>query len=77
MSHCVGNVSDVFIKVPRYKGKGSPLVEPHDVLDALALAITAKIVSQDRNRRGTLPENLNPDCIGKMVYAIPNEGTPC
>ena len=77
VSHCVGNAADIFRKVPRHKGKGSPLVEPDDVLDALALAITAKIGWRKGFSR--LPKDLSPDRKKppEMVYAIPNEGTPC
>ena len=77
VSHCVGNVSDIFIKVPRYKGKGSPLVEPNDVLDALALAITAKIGSQKGNEFRTFPKDPQPDSVGEMVYTLLPKGTPC
>ena len=43
-----------------------------DILDALALAITAKIVSQNPNRLGTLPKDPPTDSKGlpmEMVYA--------
>ena len=49
-------------------------VADDDILDALALAITAKIVSQNPGRLGTLPENPPPDSKGlpmEMVYAKP------
>ena len=49
-------------------------VADDDILDALALAITAKIVSQNRDRLGTLPENPPTSREGlrmEMVYAKP------
>ena len=49
-------------------------VADDDILDALALAITAKIVSQNPGRLGTLPENPPTDSKGlpmEMVYAKP------
>ena len=45
-----------------------------DILDALVMAITAKIVSQNPERLGTLPENPPTDSKGlpmEMVYAKP------
>ena len=58
-------------------------VADDDILDALALAITAKIVSRNPGRLGTLPDKPPTDNSKKklpmeMVYALPNdEGTPC
>ena len=49
-------------------------VADDDILDALAAAITAKIVSQNGDRLGTLPENPQTDSKGlpmEMVYAKP------
>ena len=49
-------------------------VADDDILDALALAITAKIVSQNGDRLGTLPEDPQTDSKGlpmEMVYAKP------
>ena len=78
LRRCVGNVDtivDVFMKVrPNYpKGK----VADDDVLDALALAITAKLGCENGFRR--LPKDLSPDRKKppEMVYVIPPKGTPC
>ena len=49
-------------------------VADDDILDAIALAITAKIVWQDCGKLGTLPENPQTDSKGlpmEMVYAKP------
>ena len=74
----VPNAVDIFEEVPRRENSESSLVEPDDVLDALALAITAKIGSQKGNEFRTLPKDPQPDSVGEMVYALPNhKGTPC
>ena len=70
------NVDGVFEEV-RYKRKlSNSKVAGDDILDALALAITAKIGSQEGNELKTLPKDPKPDSEGlpmEMVYAIPNE----
>ena len=56
-------------------------VSPNDVLDALALAVTAKIISREPDRLGTLPKDPKdpkPDSNGlpmEMVYALHKDKT--
>lgn len=78
LRRCVGNVDtivDVFMKVrpnyPKWK------VADDDVLDALALAITAKLGCENGFKR--LPKDLSPDRKKppEMVYVILPKGTPC
>ena len=73
------DVDAIFKKARDKYTKGQ--VADDDILDAIALAITARIVSQNPERLGTLPENPPTDSKGlpmEMVYALPNdEGTPC
>ena len=72
---CVGNIDAVFNKVPIRKKGEKTKVATDDVLDALALAITARIGSQNPDRLGSLPENPPLDCEGlrmEMVYAKRN-----
>ena len=73
----VPNAVDIFEEVPRRENSESPLVKPDDGLDALALAITAKIGAKNGFCR--LPENLSTDCKKppEMVYALIPKGTPC
>ena len=73
----VPNAVDIFEEVPRRENSESPLVKPDDVLDALAIAITAKIGSQKGNELRTLPKDPQPDSVGEMVYALIPKGTPC
>ena len=71
----VGTILNVFTEVRR-RGYKKAQVADDDILDALALALTAKIGSQ--NGFMTLPDDPSTDCKGQMVYALPNdEGTPC
>ena len=72
------NLLDIFKDVCPRETKSR--VGPDDVLDALALAITAKLGEKKGFRR--LSKDLPPDCKKpkppEMVYALPNdEGTPC
>ena len=67
----VPNAVEIFEKVHRRESKTDPKAAPDDVLDALALAITAKIVWQNCERLGTLPKKTPPDSVGEMVYAKP------
>ena len=73
-AHVVDNIDvDAVSKEIRCKyTKGQ--VADDDILDALVMAITAKIVSQNPKRLGTLPENPPTDSKGlpmEMVYAKP------
>ena len=64
------DIDSIFTEARRKYAKGQ--VANDDILDALALAITAKIVSQNGGRLGTLPENPPTDSKGlpmEMVYA--------
>lgn len=63
------DIDGVFEEVRRKYSKSK--VGSDDVLDALALAITAKIIWQNCDRFGTLPENPQTDSVGEMVYAKP------
>ena len=78
----VDTILDVFTEVRR-RGYKKSKVADDDILDALALAITAKIVSRNPDRLGTLPDKPPTDNSKKklpmeMVYALPNDkGTPC
>ena len=69
------DVLDVFKKVCPRERKSR--VGPDDVLDALALAITAQIGLQEGNEFRTLPKDPQPDNVGEMVYALIPKGTPC
>ena len=64
------DVDGVFKEVRREYSNSK--VGGDDVLDALALAITAKIVTQNPGRLGTLPKD-SPDSVGEMVYAKTND----
>ena len=74
----VDTILDIFTEVRR-RGYKKSKVEDDDILDALALAITAKFGEKKRFRR--LPKDLPCDCKKpkppEIVYVIPNEGTPC
>ena len=61
------DVDEIFNEARRKYARSQ--VANDDILDALALAITAKIVWQNCERFGTLPENAPPDSVGEMVYA--------
>lgn len=50
-------------------------VADDDILDALALAITAKLGSQEGNELKTLPKNPQPGSVGEMVYALHKDKT--
>ena len=75
------DVNGVFEKVRREHSKSQ--VGSDDVLDALALAVTAKIGSQEGNEFRTLPKRCNgcpkekdkckPNLPMEMVYALPND----
>ena len=77
LSGCAHEVDDIDVdsisKEIRCKfTKGQ--VADDDILDALVMAVTAKIVSQNPGRLGTLPENPPTDSKGlpmEMVYAKP------
>ena len=70
------NVFDIFKKVRPRETKNR--VGPDDVLDALALAVTAKLGLENGDRFLTLPENSKTGCRGEMVYALSSdEGSPC
>ena len=74
LRRCVSDIGAVFTEVPIRKRGEKTKVAPDDVLDALALAITARTVSQNPERLGTLPENPPTDSKGlpmEMVYAKP------
>ena len=80
LRRCVRNVDtivDVFVKVRHNYLKKE--VADDDILDALALAITAKLGEKNGFRR--LPKDLPRDCKKpkppEMVYVIPPKGTPC
>ena len=66
---------DVDAMLKKARGKFTRTqVADDDILDALAIAITAKIISQNPERLGTLPENPPTDSKGlpmEMVYAKP------
>ena len=78
LRHCARNVNDIdvdatYAKTRREYTKSQ--VADNDILDALALAITAKIGCRQGEFK-TLPENPPTDSKGlpmEMVYAIPNE----
>ena len=61
------DVDAIFKEARREYAKSQ--VADDDILDALAMAITAKIVWQNCERFGTLPENAPPGSVGEMVYA--------
>ena len=77
LRHCAQDVNNIDVdaisKEIRCKFTKSQVADD-DILDALALAITAKIVSQNGDRLGTLPEDPPTDSKGlpmEMVYAKP------
>ena len=77
LRRCAQDVNDIdvdaiFKEVRRKFTKRK--VADDDILDALAIAITAKIVSRNPEMLGTLPENPPTDSKGlpmEMVYAKP------
>ena len=77
LRRCAQEINGVDVDAIFKKARGKwtkTRVADDDILDALAAAITAKIVSQNGDRLGTLPENPQTDSKGlpmEMVYAKP------
>ena len=77
LRRCAQDVDGIDVDAMFKKARGKftkGQVADDDILDALAIAITAKIVSQNPGRLGTLPENPPTDSKGlpmEMVYAKP------
>ena len=75
LRRCAQDVDGIDVDAMFKKARGKftrTKVADDDILDALAYAITAKIVSQNPERLGTLPENPPTDSKGlpmEMVYA--------
>ena len=78
LRRCAQDVDGIDVDAMFNQGLGKftrTQVADDDILDALAIAITAKIVSRNPERLGTLPENPPTDSKGlpmEMVYAKPN-----
>ena len=78
LRRCAQDVNGIDVDATFKKARGEytkSKVADDDILDALALAITAKIVSRNPERLGTLPENPPTDSKRlpmEMVYAKPN-----
>ena len=79
LRRCAQDVNGIDVDAMFKKARGKftkRQVADDDILDALAIAITAKIISQNPDRLGTLPENPPTDSKGlpmEMVYAKPND----
>ena len=79
LRRCAQDVDGIDVDAMFKKARGKftrTKVADDDILDALAIAITAKIVSRNPERLGTLPENPPTDSKGlpmEMVYAKPND----
>ena len=77
LRRCARDVDGIDVDAMFKKARGKftrTKVADDDILDALAIAITAKIVTQNPDRLGTLPENPPTDSKGlpmEMVYAKP------